>query len=283
MYGRGVPRSGGTRWAVALTAWGFVGWSLAACAGEPPEPEEAAAPTAEVTVAESPQDTGSVLRRFTRDGLLRATRTESFAHDPHADIDCATCHEVVAAHGRYPSVECVDCHRASTATTVRALSPAECQSCHHGTEQTLGCEHCHESRAVVPTEQVLAFEVWTTTRSRVLDLDHERHADLACTSCHQAAPALTPAEACASCHEDHHNEAIRCASCHTPAPEGAHGVQAHLTCSGSGCHRAPEIEAIAETRAVCLSCHQELEEHEPGGSCIECHRVRTGPGGRPEP
>ena len=32
-------------------------------------------------------------------------------------------------------------------------------------------------------------------------------------------------------------------------------------------------------RAVCLACHAAQEEHEPGGVCIECHRVRPGVGG----
>jgi hypothetical protein len=31
---------------------------------------------------------------------------------------------------------------------------------------------------------------------------------------------------------------------------------------------------------VCLVCHQAQEDHEPGGNCVECHRVRSGlPGG----
>jgi hypothetical protein len=51
-------------------------------------------------------------------------------------------------------------------------------------------------------------------------------------------------------------------------------VNAHLTCSGSGCHTAPEVERVSDTRAVCLLCHQEQENHEPGGVCVECHRVR---------
>jgi hypothetical protein len=238
-------------------------------------------PAPEVAAAQAPPDTTPTLRRFLPDAMRRATRAETFPHDAHGQIDCAVCHQVPQGHGTHDTVECADCHRASALATVRALSPDQCASCHHGAELALGCAHCHGTPGAVRSAQTLAFDVWAAPRTRELDFDHGRHAALECASCHQAAPALEPAP-CASCHAEHHVATVRCASCHTPPAAGAHDVQAHLTCSGSACHSAPLVEAIADTRAVCLVCHQAQEDHEPGGSCIECHRVRPGLGGSPD-
>lgn len=81
---------------------------------------------------------------------------------------------------------------------------------------------------------------------------------------------------CGSCHQDHHRPDARCQSCHTQPPASAHGVQAHVSCSGSGCHDAPDVDAMAQTRAVCLVCHQAQENHEVGRECADCHQVRPG-------
>lgn len=255
-----------------------------ACGGEPEEEEVAQALVEDATVDSALLDTPSVaLRRFLPDSMRRSTRAETFPHDAHGQISCAVCHEVPQGHGSHASVGCADCHRASGLATVRELGPEQCAACHHGPDQALSCQHCHESRGPVQSRQQLALEVWSAPRERTLTFAHGRHAELDCVSCHQAAPMLSPAVPCASCHQEHHAPTIRCQSCHTPPPESAHGVEAHLTCSGSGCHRAPEIEAFADSRAVCLVCHQAQEEHEPGGDCIECHRVRPGLDGRLEP
>ena len=251
---------------------------VSTCGGEPAAEEEAAdAVVRDATVTAPAQDTATgTLRRFLPDAMRRSTRAETFPHDAHAPISCAVCHEIPQGHGSHASVECADCHRASALVTVRALGPEQCAACHHGAEQALSCESCHESRGVVQSRQQLALEVWSAPRDRTLTFEHGRHAGLDCASCHQSAPMLTPAVPCASCHEDHHAATVRCQSCHAPPPERAHGVESHLTCSGSGCHRAPDVEAMAATRAVCLVCHQAQEDHEPGGECIECHRVRPG-------
>jgi hypothetical protein len=261
----------------------LMAWAAAACgAGDTPqEGQQEPEPAPEAVAAQAPPDTAPALRRFLPDAMQRATRAETFPHDAHGQIACAVCHEAPRGHDVHDTLECADCHRASATATVRALGPDQCAACHHGSEQTLGCAHCHGPPGPVGSAQVLAFDVWNAPRTRVLDFDHGRHAALECASCHQAPPALEPAS-CASCHSEHHVPTVRCASCHTPPAAGAHDVQAHLTCSGSGCHSAPLVEAIADTRAVCLVCHQAQEDHEPGGSCIDCHRVRPGLGGRPD-
>ena len=247
--------------------------------GEAPEAEPVIESVGAVATADPEADTASALQRFLPDEMRRSTRPETFAHGAHIRIDCAVCHQLPRGHGSHADVGCASCHRASAQATLTTLSPEQCQSCHHGAEQTWTCEHCHETRTTRASVQELAFDVWSAPRTRTLAFDHGAHADLDCASCHRAMPALTPAESCASCHDDHMEAQIRCVACHTPSTIAVHDVEAHLTCSGAGCHSAPIVEAMASTRPVCLLCHQAQEEHEPGGNCIECHRVRPGGAG----
>lgn len=262
-----------------LWAVGVLGVAVLLACGEAPEPEPVQEPVQEALAAAEPDTVVAEprLRPFLPDEMQRSTRAESFPHATHEQIDCAVCHQVPQGHGTHGDVECADCHTSSANVTVRALTPEQCQSCHHGVDQTRSCVVCHQDRPTVASVQELDLEVWRTPRTRTLAFDHGLHADLECRTCHQALPALTPAEPCASCHSVHHTGEVRCASCHVEPPAGAHGVEVHLTCSGSGCHRAPEVEAIATQRPVCLACHAEQEDHEPGGDCIECHRVRGEP------
>jgi hypothetical protein len=253
---------------------------LGACSGgEQPEAGAPEAPAAAAAAAPAGTDTAPQLRRFLPDELRRSTRPERFAHEAHVRIDCAVCHEAPRGHDAHADLACAECHRASAQATVAALSPQQCQSCHHAADQTLTCEHCHETRGALGSTQTLGFRVWSAPRERVLEFDHAVHVELECASCHVSAPALTPAAPCASCHDAHMEAQIRCAACHVAPPLGAHDVNAHLTCSGSGCHVAPLVESLASTRPVCLLCHREEEEHEPGGDCIDCHRVRPGGAG----
>jgi len=250
---------------------------LGACGGgDSPGNGQAEQPAQAVAEATSVADSVPGLRRFLPDDMRRSTRPERFAHDAHARINCAVCHDAPRGHEAHGSLACAECHRASAQATMAALAPEQCQSCHHGAEQTWTCEHCHQSRGALESVQTLAFGVWSVPRSRTLPFDHGAHAELDCASCHQNPPALTPAASCATCHEAHVEAEVRCASCHVAPPPGAHDVNAHLTCSGAGCHSAPQVEALASTRPVCLVCHQEQEEHEPDGNCIDCHRVRPG-------
>lgn len=247
---------------------------LAACGGEPaPEPQQEPPRQA----AMQPEDTAttqSELRPFLPDQMQRSTRAESFPHASHAQIDCSVCHQVPVGHGSHQDVACRQCHQSSATATVRALTPAQCQSCHHAADQPRPCVQCHESRPTVTTVQEFDLEVWDAPRPRTLSFDHGLHSGLECASCHKALPALTPAEPCGSCHESHHVAEAQCTACHVQPPPGAHDVQVHLSCSGSGCHRAPDVEAIATSRNVCLVCHRQQMDHEPGGDCFQCHRVR---------
>lgn len=79
---------------------------------------------------------------------------------------------------------------------------------------------------------------------------------------------------CGSCHENHHRADARCIACHDAPPATAHDVQAHVTCSGTGCHNAPDVEAIKDRQAVCLVCHRAQEQHGGGRECVDCHAMR---------
>jgi hypothetical protein len=56
-------------------------------------------------------------------------------------------------------------------------------------------------------------------------------------------------------------------------------ARAHVTCSGSGCHQDPPFDnGLPRTRAVCLVCHQDMKDHQPGRVCVDCHTLPS-PGG----
>jgi hypothetical protein len=81
---------------------------------------------------------------------------------------------------------------------------------------------------------------------------------------------------CDGCHEQHHEVDNNCASCHQQPPPSAHPVaQAHVTCSGSGCHNPPPFQGPPRTRTVCLVCHQQQKNHNPGRECTDCHALPT--------
>jgi hypothetical protein len=234
---------------------------------------------AEATVAlaatTDPASPDGQARPFTLDRV--SVHETDFPHDAHGTVACSVCHAAPAGHGAHVGqLDCEDCHRSEG--PARAVSPEECASCHHDPNSSRGCADCHTDPVVLSTVQSFALEVWDAPRSRTLDFSHDAHEATACAACHTGSPSPTP-ESCASCHDDHHDGSVTCASCHEVAGSAAHGVEVHRTCSGSGCHRAPEVEALATRPVVCLACHVEQADHETGGDCIECHRVRGELGG----
>lgn len=63
-------------------------------------------------------------------------------------------------------------------------------------------------------------------------------------------------------------------TCHRQPPPGVHTLAAHLNCNASGCHDEPVTEHLTETRNICLVCHRDKVNHEPGKICAHCHEVR---------
>lgn len=187
-------------------------------------------------------------------GQQGATR---FEHEAHRSIDCQTCH----ATGQ------------PTATT----NPAFCRDCHHRRARAGTCQSCHrpgelEGRRFEAT-RTLTFSVREDSVRRTLPFRHEPHTELACTRCHTGGTALSAAgTSCATCHAEHHDLDADCAACHAPAEASAHPrEEAHLTCTGSGCHAPAPFPQVPRTRSACVACHLEMSDHRPGRACDDCH------------
>lgn len=261
------------RRALAFLVWG---WAVACSPADSDESaeEDVGAPAAAEVVATS-AEAGPPRRAFLPLSMQRATREETFPHVSHVEIDCAVCHEEPAGHASHGAVECAECHAGSASVILDAVTPNECQSCHHGPLQVARCEDCHTGPSPVMSLQTLDLPVWQAPRARSLPFDHAVHVAQDCAACHREQPSLVTDLTCASCHVEHHEPESRCITCHVAAEETAHNLDSHLGCGGAGCHSAPDMDALGLVRSGCLVCHQDQEEHEPAQECAECHQVRV--------
>jgi hypothetical protein len=198
-------------------------------------------------------------------GMTRDTLR--FWHSQHRGVECTECHSTRDRHGGV------------TVTSLR-----DCRSCHHTAPVATPCVGCHDQGAVrrlqTTVSRVMDIRVGSLNRPRrTLPFDHAHHLRYDCQQCHTQGLALSAAGLdCAQCHQEHHQAEISCMSCHPSPADGAHDLNAHLTCTGAGCHTAPAatVQAIPRTRNFCLSCHQDLVEHRPGRNCVSCHALPAG-------
>lgn len=196
-------------------------------------------------------------------GLASADDPRPFRHSAHAALACTECHGAGDEH-----------------RTLRVRTAYDCASCHHDPGRGLDCSSCHDPAGLEAPREVeatLAFSVWEEARARTLAFRHELHAGIGCRSCHVTEVTLAPAS-CASCHDAHHREGATCATCHERPPRGVHGLEAHLTCGGSGCHQGVAAARPALSRELCLVCHTGRRNHQPQASCHTCHVVPDGEG-----
>jgi hypothetical protein len=190
-------------------------------------------------------------------------------------------------HSQHESVSCTSCHGVGDEHRVTIVrTPRDCAACHHGPDVTprYSCSDCHSAADMPqpgPVPATLALSVWDEPRIRDLPFDHERHTELQCQDCHTSPILLSVERECASCHAEHHYPDAECTSCHLPTEPEAHDPQAHLTCSGSGCHSGESAERPALSRSLCIMCHTEQWDHEPGGDCASCHMIPADPVERP--
>ena len=192
-------------------------------------------------------------------------------HEPRGD--CSSCHNTdswTAATSEHPfprtgghaGLACTDCHVSTAgAETIPGTDlprpPSECSGCHTPPHEVRGeCSTCHTVEGFAGAGADHPFALTGA------------HADLTCTDCHAAAagadaiPGTNLAKvdsACITCHGDHHNGLVDCASCHTPegwlpttfkhARVGEHMPNGEVRLQCSQCHTS------GFTSHTC-SCHE---------------------------
>lgn len=185
----------------------------------------------------------------------------TFLHEYHRSVVCTSCHTSGGQHG-----------------VPRQWTAESCASCHHDATRETTCAACHQPDTYEgprPVTQTLRLSVWAESRTRDLSFDHRLHVGLDCRGCHEGGALLEPPD-CASCHLNHHRPEVECAQCHTAPDPGVHGLEAHLSCGGSGCHSDAATRRPMLSRPSCLICHAPQREHMPGKSCVSCHVVPQG-------
>ena len=189
----------------------------------------------------------------------------------HTGVDCEKCHGTQQSHG-----------------TLVVTSIEDCRGCHHRPPLSRDCTRCHspESVSAVTLQVTRSLNIRIGSLDRPLRnivFDHTKHVALGCAECHTQGSDLRAAVGadCSGCHLKHHGPTSDCSQCHQPPAEGAHDLDAHMGCTGTGCHDpAPEgIANAPRTRQLCLACHTDQKQHRPGKVCADCHRLPAARGG----
>ena len=180
-----------------------------------------------------------------------------FSHRVHHNVACKSCHTTTESHG-----------------ALKIRSVRDCLSCHHAAERVTDCAQCHATDSL-PRYLSLPVPVRTSVSSvvhtRTLPFSHAAHTTVACRDCHVQPVTLAP-KSCANCHVQHHADSTTCSDCHAPRL-ALHDREVHGGCGGAGCHTDAAVLALPPLRNVCLVCHQEQANHEPGKDCASCHAV----------
>ncbi len=182
-----------------------------------------------------------------------------FLHRDHQGLSCMECHGIGEEHG-----------------VIAVETARDCAACHHDPERGYSCDACHAEADLPPPAGVastMSLTVWDEPRVRDLPFDHSTHAQVSCGTCHTEPVTLAVELECSACHAEHHEPDSDCTACHVPVEEGAHGLEVHLTCATAGCHGREEGRRPELTRSLCLMCHTDQVDHEPGLTCHECHMV----------
>jgi hypothetical protein len=179
----------------------------------------------------------------------------------HASVPCEGCH-VAGKPWREAAHDCIACHRKEDP---------------HDGKLGRECAVCHEPGAwehVSYDHEKTAFPL------------HERHAEVACVSCHFGNRYKDTPRECVSCHEPddvHHGErGPRCADCHTTrgwknakfdhkreTGFALEGVHERIACND--CHRSGNLKD--KLPRECVGCHQGQDSHagRMGRECAKCH------------
>jgi hypothetical protein len=187
------------------------------------------------------------------------------------------------SHERHKALACVTCHDVRSNRIIRFEQPRGCQICHHEAPARSDCATCHEPgelRAAIEAHAVVQV-AGRPPRERTLPFSHETHAPERCVACHVTPVSLAPpptVQACADCHDQHHEAGRDCASCHrSAATRTAHEAAnlpgappaAHRACAD--CHDGATVDRLVPTRSFCLACHEPATDHYAERECTVCH------------
>lgn len=221
-----------------------------------------------VVLLDAPGQSASLFGQFTGVGVGWWAHTVAappqerpeFRHSQHRGVVCGSCHTSEEGHGRLVS-----------------LTLNDCRSCHHTEPLSRSCDRCHDETDMPasPIERQLQVDFSVNDAvQRTAMFEHAVHENFGCDLCHSEGLSRS-AEAvdCNMCHQVHNPE-YDCTACHVRPPTSAHPpAEAHVTCSGSGCHVTFPFETVPRTRQVCLGCHQDKKDHRPDRRCVECHTL----------
>lgn len=198
---------------------------------------------------------------------------ETFSHDDHViagSLSCSRCHsnaDLFAADGT----------TFDPAHGVTRITETQCATCHH-VDRAGQCSACHSPVEVAALRLQADLTVHVqrndVVNSRQVPFSHTAHANVGCTSCHEAGIRQTPRE-CDACHESHHTDPPgpqACRTCHGADLITKHQPTDHLVCGA--CHSPSTLQQLGTAnRRFCLTCHTDKVDHQPEGECSTCHLV----------
>ena len=184
-----------------------------------------------------------------------------------------------ALKGAHAFVACQGCHVAGKRYRE---APTECVSCHHKQEPHDGklgrnCASCHDA---------VAWQRVTYDHGKTAFPLHDRHAEVACVSCHFGNRYKDTPRECVSCHapdDVHHGErGPKCADCHSTKgwknskfdhkkETGFALLGVHDLIACNDCHRTGNLKD--KLPRECAGCHQGQDSHAGrlGKDCGNCH------------
>jgi len=184
-----------------------------------------------------------------------------------------------ALKGAHAFVACQGCHVAGKRYRE---APTECVSCHHKQEPHEGklgrnCASCHDA---------VAWQRVTYDHGKTAFPLHDRHAEVACVSCHFGNRYKDTPRECVSCHapdDVHHGErGPKCADCHSTKgwknskfdhkkETGFALLGVHDLIACNDCHRTGNLKD--KLPRECAGCHQGQDSHAGrlGKDCGNCH------------
>src|SRR5580765_67583 len=184
-----------------------------------------------------------------------------------------------ALKGAHAFVACQGCHVAGKRYRE---APTECVSCHHKQEPHEGklgrnCASCHDA---------VAWQRVTYDHGKTAFPLHDKHAEVACVSCHFGNRYKDTPRECVSCHapdDVHHGErGPKCADCHSTKgwknskfdhkkETGFALLGVHELIACNDCHRSGNLKD--KLPRECAGCHQGQDSHAGrlGKDCGNCH------------